>query len=199
MGAEPVAVGERMSYPAGSLQYRLLAGDEEALDLVRRWVAEALTAARYWRLRADWKDLQQEVVLGLFQSLQRERFRPDGEFKSYVQAICRHRAQDRLSEQARRPAVDAPFDPAGTPSRVDDEGLMITGDLVRRILDDSSADCREMIRAYFAQGMTYAELAAHLEVPIGTAKSRLFRCLQCLRDSMAHAAPERAVRERVSE
>jgi len=186
-----------MPYPAGSLQHRLLAGDEEALDLVRRWVAEALTAARYWRLRTEWKDLQQEALLSLFQSLRRERFRPDGEFKSYVQAICRHRAQDRLSEHARRPAANAPFDPAGTPSRVDDEGLLITGDLVRRILDDSSADCREMIRAYFVEGMTYAELAARLDVPVGTAKSRLFRCLQCLRDSMAQAGLGRATRERV--
>lgn len=178
-----------MPYSEDSLQGRLLAGDKEALRQVSRWVAESMTAARFWRLRPEWQDLHQEALLRLFESLKRERFRSDGEFKSYVQGICRHMALDRLAELARRPSADMSNNPAGNRSAGDTEDLLISEHLVRRILDDSAMNCREMIRAYFLEGMSYAELASKLDVPVGTAKSRLFRCLQCLRESMAQAAP----------
>ena len=177
-----------MPYHKDSLQGRLLAGDREALRLVRRWIAEALSAARWWRLRAEWKDIQQEVLSRLVDSLRQERFRADGEFKSYVQGICRHTAQNWRVRPAGRTAAARPGYSTQVPPGGDLEQQLISDQLVRNALDEASAECSELIRAYFLEGLSYAELAARLDIPVGTVKSRLFRCLQCLRDSMAPAS-----------
>ncbi|HEY3176279.1 MAG TPA: sigma-70 family RNA polymerase sigma factor [Candidatus Polarisedimenticolia bacterium] len=178
-----------MPYDEDSLQGRLLAGDDDALALVRRWIADSLSAARFWRLRGEWRDLQQEVLSRLVASLRRERFRSDGELKSYVQGICRHTAQTRLAERVHRPVLAAGVDPADIPSTGDTEKQVITDQLVRRALEEASTECREMIRAYFLEELSYAELASRFGVPVGTAKSRLFRCLRCLRESIGSGAP----------
>jgi len=175
-------------YREDSLQARLLLGDPAAIGLVRRWIAEALTATQFWHLRREWKDLQQEVLFRLVDSLRRERFRQDGEFKSYVQGVCRHTAQSWQSKQARRSSLGVLMgEPVDEDSGATAEQRLISDQLVRRALDEATPDCRALIRAYFLEGLPYAELASRLDVPVGTVKSRLFRCLQCLRDSMAPA------------
>jgi RNA polymerase sigma-70 factor (ECF subfamily) len=187
-----------MSYRRGSLYDRILSGDEDALGQVRSWVARFLTAPRFWRLRAEWRDLQQEVLCSVIESLRRERFHPEKEFRNYVWGICRHAALDRLARQARRAETQSYKDPDEIPSDTSTELDTISAQLVRRALDDSSQICREMIKAYYLEGMTYAELAGHFGLPVGTAKSRLFRCLECLRQVMApgrsaRTRPEKAV------
>jgi hypothetical protein len=41
-----------------------------------------------------------------------------------------------------------------------------------------------MMRSYFFEGLDYAALAERMGVPVGTVKSRLFRCLQGISEAM---------------
>src|SRR5882762_11811063 len=120
-----------MPYHESSVQGRLLAGDDETLLLVRRWISESLTAARYWHLRSDWRDLQQEVLSRLVDSLRQERFRADGELKSYVQGICRHTAQNWRAGRTLRPSGAMLAELAEMPSSADPEQRLISDQLVR--------------------------------------------------------------------
>jgi RNA polymerase sigma-70 factor (ECF subfamily) len=178
-----------MPYRDDSVEARLLRGEPPVLDLVRRWIAESLTSPRFWCLRGEWADLHQEVMARVIQSLRRERFRPDGELRSYVQGICRHAVQQRLAE--RDPSFRSIELVDRIPSRGErnPEEEATSHQLIRRALDTCTDDCRALISAYFLDEETYEALASRLALPVGTVKSRLFRCLQCVRLSLAEARP----------
>lgn len=183
-----------MPYREDSDQERLLAGDPEVLGRVSRWVAEVITAPKYWMLRAEWQDLHQETLARTIDSLRQQRFDACRELRPYVQGIARHAASERLRAHLRMPLGDAP---AGPITRSDAEKTVILTQLVRRVLDRASEECRELLLAYFVDQRTYAEIATEQEAPIGTIKSRLSRCLETAHrtvERMRRSSPRRAAR-----
>jgi RNA polymerase sigma factor (sigma-70 family) len=60
----------------------------------------------------------------------------------------------------------------------DPERQVTRHQLIRRVLDMASEDCREMIVDFFLHQNSYEEIAEEHGVPVGTVKSRLFRCLE---------------------
>ena len=166
-----------MTYVKGSLARRLLDDDPDALGQVARWVAISLTSPRFWTLRNLWPDLCQEVMTLLVQSLREDRFDPSRDLRAYVQGITHHvasRACVRLAHEK----LAASRLPPEKQSGEDPDRVTIDRMLVRRVLDQSTEDCRRLIRAYFYQDSNYEEIAASMNVPVGTVKSRLFRCME---------------------
>lgn len=49
---------------------------------------------------------------------------------------------------------------------------------------------REILLLFAWEGLGYAEIAAALDIPIGTVRSRLSRCRQRVRDELADAMPQ---------
>ncbi|HEV8376634.1 MAG TPA: sigma-70 family RNA polymerase sigma factor [Candidatus Polarisedimenticolia bacterium] len=165
-----------MTYHDNSLEARLLVGDPEAVVLVSYWIATFLTMPRYWRLKQEWRDLHQETMTCLIESLRRDRFDTSRDLRAYVQGIARHIATQRLQKmyaegrgRFEAPAPDKDANP---------EHQVMKRQLVRRVLDMASEECRELIAGYFLGQRSYEEIAQELEVPVGTVKSRLFRCLE---------------------
>ena len=68
---------------------------------------------------------------------------------------------------------------------------------VRRALDELSAPDRDLIRMQHFDELTHAEIAAELQVPLGTVKSRTFRAHRRLAGLLAHlrAEPDDDVQE----
>ena len=66
---------------------------------------------------------------------------------------------------------------AGSPFE-DAERSLTRTQLVRWILNAATEECRRLIRAYFLDEQRYSEIASRMKVPVGTVKSRLFRCLR---------------------
>lgn len=60
---------------------------------------------------------------------------------------------------------------------------------VRRAIDDLPADERDVIRLTHLLGMTQAEIAERLGVPLGTVKSRAHRAHRRLAAALAHLTP----------
>jgi RNA polymerase sigma factor (sigma-70 family) len=92
-----------------------------------------------------------------------------------VQAITHYTARRALDARRRASrehslAIEprAPHRPEETLERL----------LVHQILERLSAGCRALITEYFLEQCSYEEIAARLAVPVGTVKSRLFRCLE---------------------
>jgi RNA polymerase sigma-70 factor, ECF subfamily len=166
-----------VTYLEGSIERRLLEDDPDALAQVARWVAVSLASPRFWSLRSVWPDLCQEVIARLVQSLKEARFDPSRDLRTYVQGIAGHVAIQATARRARENVtavrVSAVPDPGPDPDR-----LTINRMIARRVLDQSTEDCRRLIHAYFFEDLSYEEIARSMNVPIGTVKSRLFRCME---------------------
>jgi len=175
-------------YSRDSVEGRVLANDPEALGLMIRWIAGTLTWRRFWALRSEWKDLQQEVVLNLIESLRKERFDASRDFRKYVEAVTRYTAREawvRRMNRVELTGLDGDAGAGASATRVaagspfeDAERSLTRTQLVRWILNAATEECRRLIRAYFLDEQRYSEIASRMKVPVGTVKSRLFRCLR---------------------
>jgi RNA polymerase sigma factor (sigma-70 family) len=163
-------------YRDDSIAGRLLSDDLESLGQVIRWIAIVLASRSFWTLREEWPDLHQEIMSRVIDSLRRERFDATRDFRSYVQAIARYTALEALDARRHR-------HPAGSPERAaagdtpEMEARLVSHQFARLALDQATEECRGLIKAYFFEQRSYAEIAAALDVPVGTVKSRLARCL----------------------
>ncbi len=166
-----------MPYSEHSVARRLLENDPEALGLVIRWISTALASPRFWLLRHEWPDLVQEVLSRVVESLRRERFDDSRDLRVYVQGIARFACLQALGKQLESAGRGIPAEAAETGSP-DPVRRLIDFQLVRRVLDLASEDCRELFRLYYFDAQSYEEIAASMEIPVGTVKSRLFRCLE---------------------
>jgi RNA polymerase sigma factor (sigma-70 family) len=175
-GPETLGWEKRLPYTRGSLEQRVLESDEEAIGQVIRWIAMVLSSPRFWRLQHEWTDLHQDVLTRIIESLRTERYDASRDFHFYVLGITRFTALQALArvqmQDRGRGLLEESAEPAAAERR------LIERDLVRRVLDRASEECRELIRSYFFEGREYSELAGDLSVPVGTVKSRLFRCLE---------------------
>ncbi len=173
-----------MPYPENSLPQRFLRNDPEVVGQVMRWISTALTAPRFWMLRREWPDLMQEILLRTTRSLQSGHFDPSRDLRVYVQGICRIVCVEAVAKQAESVLRERHEIPeAGAASAAPER--MIDRQMARRVLDLASEDCRELFRLYYLEGKDYQEIASATGVPVGTVKSRLFRCLESAFEALA--------------
>jgi RNA polymerase sigma-70 factor (ECF subfamily) len=100
------------------------------------------------------------------------------EMAPWLATIARRAAIDIKRSEGRRPADSlesvSPSDPALTTQPESPEGLHGVWE-VRRALEELPPDEQEVIRMQHFEELTHTEIAARLEVPAGTVKSRSFR------------------------
>ncbi len=146
-----------------------------ALGLARRIVADRVLA----------EDVTQEAFLSVWRSS--HLYRPErGSVRAWVLGITHHRAIDAVRRRATQARVKAAEQnrverlPAGDLT----EAAVISRDdtrTTRDALQTLSGDQRRAIElAYFA-GLSHTEIAAKLDVPLGTVKGRIRLGLEKLR------------------
>jgi RNA polymerase sigma-70 factor (ECF subfamily) len=178
--------GATLAYARNSIEQRLLEDEPQALGQVVRWISVVLTAPRFWPLRAEWADLQQETLMRIISSLRQERFDPSRDFRAYAQGVARYTALQAFGRK-RHDAFEIAGDDLPSPAAGPEERA-IQHQLVRRIFEQISEPCRELVRLYFLDEQDYEEIAGRLSLPQGTIKSRLFRCLQAAHRSLHRKA-----------
>jgi RNA polymerase sigma-70 factor (ECF subfamily) len=167
---------------------RVAAGDGDALLMLhKRYVNMVYSMA--WRVLNDAgmaEEVTQDVFLKLWQKGQ--HYDPQrGRFSNWLLSVTRFAAIDRLRREKRAPmSSDQPVDDAG-----DDLNLAkpIPADLenwergrhLRLLIEQLPANQRLLIELAYFGGLTHSELAAHLQLPLGTVKSRLRQGLEKLR------------------
>jgi RNA polymerase sigma-70 factor, ECF subfamily len=152
------------------------------------------TAYRVLGNQAQAQDVVQDVFLRVWRNPQKFDARR-GELGSYLRLMARSRALDLWREgQAAGRAQDR-LETAVTmePPRLDDQPSVqverdSTGDAMRAALRDLPAKQREALVLAFWGGLTADEIARRVDVPLGTAKSRIRLGLARLRTT----APELA-------
>lgn len=173
-----------MHYSENSIEGLFLSGDPASVAEVTRWVARSLSAPSFWSLRSVRADLHQEVIGRILESLRAGRFDPARNFRAYVQGIARFAAFKAIARESREYAAGdtgaTPFATLAEPGRgVDDRVAAIR--MARQALEASTEECRSLIGDYFLYEKRFREIATERSLPLGTVKSRLFRCLAAIR------------------
>jgi RNA polymerase sigma-70 factor (ECF subfamily) len=165
---------------------RIVAGDEEAfVSLYRRWRPALF---RFAMGMTGCAAIADDVVQETFMIVMREAGRYDSErgaVGSYLRGITRHvvhRSTRRSSrfvplgeaEDDPRPQVDGQREAEGAIHRAD-EARALHAALLRL-----APRLREIVVLCELQGLSYAEAAETLRVPIGTVRSRLSRAREAL-------------------
>ncbi|HEY3334519.1 MAG TPA: sigma-70 family RNA polymerase sigma factor [Candidatus Limnocylindrales bacterium] len=166
----------------------LAAGRLEALDaLYERYKTMAYGIAR--RITGDdslAEDVVQEAFLGAWRSADRY-VTGRGSVKTWLLAIVHHRAIDAV--RRRRPASELPEEAEGMrtpePLTLPDVWGEVSGRLdataVQSALAALPALQRQALELAYFGGLTQTEMAARLDVPLGTVKSRVRLALVSMR------------------
>ena len=162
--------------PNGDILERLLARDEKTFRaVVEDYGASVLGIAR--RVLAD-PNLAEEVAQDTFVALWRRpgAFDPErGSLRSFLMVVARNKAVDLVRrEESRKRATDSLLQEAAVPSDMapDDERIEEREEIRRALAQLSLVQREAIVLAYFG-GRTYREVARELEIPEGTAKTRL--------------------------
>lgn len=156
-------------------------GDERALaEIYERWSPLVFTLAlRSLGERADADDVTQKVFVKAWTS--RHTYDPDkGPVSAWLVAITRNCITDVYSDRRRRERLDHRIQD----DIVDDSAISL--DVADRIVIANEIDRlddvpRRIIRLAFYDGLTHAQIADTLSLPLGTVKSHIRRSLARLR------------------
>lgn len=106
-----------------------------------------------------------------------------GKFVSWLLTITRYTAIDLLRKEQRRPVQDAVEleDLRIGSGSVMDDPIWQDGRLLRSLLEKLPAEQVQVIELAFFEGMSHSEMAEHLNLPLGTVKTRVRLGLQKLK------------------
>lgn len=181
-----------------ALLLRLIGMDAAAFEaFYERHVAAAQTLAR--RIVGS-RNSADDVCQDAFFSVWRLAIRFDprrGNARTWLLTIVRSRALDLLRQRGRvrerEFADDAAIEhhPDGEDASTERRALRnVEAEEVRRLLDVLSDDQRRVIELAFFEGYSHYEIAAHLQIPLGTVKARINRGLARMREAAETRSPD---------
>lgn len=151
---------------------RAVAGDESAFGALVERYGQPISALCFASTldRAEAEDLTQEIFLTVWRKL--AGFRGDSAFSTWLFAIARNACIDharRSAARPRRPAHEALIE-ANT---VIDSEPSATVTAVFELAATLSEPLRQALLLRDVQGLSYDEIAALQDVPVGTVRSRI--------------------------
>jgi RNA polymerase sigma-70 factor (ECF subfamily) len=183
----PVAAG---GADDASLVARIVAGDDRALAAVYDTHADLVygLARRVTRDDQLARDVTQEVFTHLWEQPARVNL-ARGSLRAYLAVVAHRRAVDEVRRSERRARTEAaavvPADEEGPERGVVDE-LTRTWrqERLTAALERLPAEQRAAIELAYYDGLTYKQVARVLDIPEGTAKSRLRLAMTRLRTEL---------------
>ena len=174
-------------------------GDQQAFEALALQSHTRLQAVAIGILRDAHlaEDAVQQAMLGIWSDIGDLRDPTKFEGWSYrlLVRICHAEARRKRTRQS-----DIPAERAEEPVAADAYGAIIRRDQLERAFDHLSVDQRTIIVLHYLMDMTLDRIAETLEIPPGTAYSRISRAMDAMRAAIeADARPRNApaVREEV--
>ena len=171
---------------------RLAGGQQEALGpLYSRYAARIFTMASHTLDHAAAEEIVQDVFLSVWRKA--GTFSPErGAFRPWVFQIAHYRILNELRHRSRQPRIEP--DPEGQltaglpdPAPYPEEAAGLEEDRasVREALKSLPPAQREALNLAFFEDLTHEQVAAKLQVPLGTTKTRIRAGLQRMRVSLS--------------
>lgn len=178
-----------------ALVRRVQHGDRAAFDvLVLKYQHKVLKLVqRYIRNHAEAEDVAQEAFVKAWRAL--PAFRGDSAFYTWLYRIAINTAKNALVANGRRPVACDLDLPEGAPAQVQarladtgtPEALALTEEIRRNVNEAIRAlpgDLRTAIMLRELEGLSYEEIAAEMDCPVGTVRSRIFRAREAIDQSL---------------
>jgi RNA polymerase sigma-70 factor (ECF subfamily) len=155
---------------------KLGSGSQDALRVLhQRYAALVFTVATRFVDTAAAEDIVQDVFVTIWK--RHETFDPSrGSFKNWIVQITRHRALNELrSKRARGKVSDEPLAELPDDSLEPDEAQWLAHRraLIRKAVDGLPPAQRQALSLAFFDDLTHEQIAALLQAPLGTAKTRI--------------------------
>ena len=173
------------------LVLRVQKGDKRAFDLLVLKYQYKLQAivGRFIRDTDEVADVTQEAFIKAYRAL--AKVRGDSQFYTWLYRIAINTAKNHLVSKSRRPAntdidVEDAEQFANNEKLIDDvtpENSIMTDELAAIIKSALSAlpeDLRTALTLREFEGMSYEDIAAIMDCPVGTVRSRIFRAREFL-------------------
>jgi RNA polymerase sigma-70 factor (ECF subfamily) len=171
---------------------RVQRGDKSAFDLlVRKYQHKVIKLVlRYVRNPAEAEDIAQEAFIKAYRAL--PQFRGDSAFYTWMYRIAINTAKNSLASRDRSPiAYDLdltdPEESHSVQTKLQDpdtpEGMALTEE-IRGIVNSAIEGLPEELKTAIVlrelDGLSYEEIAAAMECPVGTVRSRIFRAREAI-------------------
>jgi RNA polymerase sigma-70 factor, ECF subfamily len=175
-----------------SLVRRVQRGDKGAFDaLVLKYQHKLVKLVmRYVRNPAEAEDIAQEAFIKAYRAL--PQFRGDSAFYTWLYRIAINTAKNAVVSRDRSP-IDYELDRNNSDESYDmqgrmkdpetPEGLVLTDEIrstVNAAIDSLPEDLRTAIVLRELEGLSYEEIAAAMDCPVGTVRSRIFRAREAI-------------------
>lgn len=181
---------------------RVQSGDQSAFNvLVLKYQHRVLKlVSRFVRDAAEAEDVAQEAFLKAYRAL--ASFRGDSAFYTWLYRIAINTAKNALVAQRRRP-VDFDLDlqdpeqferQARLKETDTPEGVVLTEEIrqvVEQAMEQLPEDLRTAIVLRELEGLSYEEIAAAMDCPVGTVRSRIFRAREAIDKKLKPLLDER--------
>jgi RNA polymerase sigma-70 factor (ECF subfamily) len=175
-----------------SLVRRVQRGDKGAFDaLVLKYQHKVVKLVmRYVRSPAEAEDIAQEAFIKAYRAL--PQFRGDSAFYTWLYRIAINTAKNAVVSRDRSPIdfdldLQNPDESYDMHGRLKDsetpEALAMTEEIratVNSAIDALPEDLRTAIVLRELEGLSYEEIAATMDCPVGTVRSRIFRAREAI-------------------
>jgi RNA polymerase sigma-70 factor, ECF subfamily len=175
-----------------ALVRRVQRGDKGAFDaLVLKYQHKLVKLVmRYVRNPAEAEDIAQEAFIKAYRAL--PQFRGDSAFYTWLYRIAINTAKNAVVSRERSP-IDYDLDRNNSDESYDmqgrmkdpetPEGLVLTDEIrttVNASIEALPEDLRTAIILRELEGLSYEEIAAAMDCPVGTVRSRIFRAREAI-------------------
>ena len=199
--------------PSQQMDHELVArvqrGDSKAFDLLVRKYQHRIVAL-IGRYVSDWsecQDVAQEAFLRAYRAM--GSFRGDAQFYTWLHRIAVNTAKNHLVANGRRPPTDD-IDVADAEQY--DSGIRLRDNdtperelmrqqmeqTVMRAVEALPEELRNAITLREVEGLSYEEIAARMDCPIGTVRSRIFRARDAIEQELRPLLDGEEASERVT-
>lgn len=171
-----------------NLVERIQTGDQQAFErLLDAYETRVYRLAlRFTGNETDAEDLTQEVFVGVYRGL--ARFRGDSALGTWIYRVAmNHCLEYRRKRRLDQIPLDEELMLASRDWHADPVQCADKQELSQRVeaaINSLSPLHRDVVVLHELQGLTYQEVAATLDVPVGTVKSRLSNAFRRLRDQL---------------
>ncbi len=156
--------------------------------LVRRYQDRSMTLAlRLLGNRAEAEELVQDAFMRVYRNL--SQFRGEAAFHTWLYRIVYNLCLSKISRRKEKPGELDADEESSSAAGLADTGefsvqetleLAEQKEIVREEIENLPCNYRTAVTLFYLQEMTYEEIGAVMDIPIGTVKTYLYRGRVCL-------------------